>query len=303
MGGWWLAVRMITEHHGHHQHPHPHHHYHHYHHHYHQHQHPPHHHHHSFIHSFISDIYIAPLQDFYSEALPITARTLNRSFMPKRMSNCEWRTCPRSLRGGLRWIRTRNPPAARHRTYVCSNTYISRTCLYHLRQIRTIRHSLSPHAVNTLVHALIRTRVDFDNSIFAGLSSVNLSKLQSILHASARLICGLPKYSHISNFIRETLHWLPVPQRIPFTILPLMRNSLLGVAPSYLQALCTSVSTLPGRSALRSAARGLLVVPRMRGATAQSRSFAYVGPSSRSSFRMNCVLSSSAFLFLCFGNA
>src|SRR5678815_3477935 len=33
------------------------------------------------------------------------------------MSNCEGRTCPRSLRGGLRWIRTRNPPAARHRTY------------------------------------------------------------------------------------------------------------------------------------------------------------------------------------------
>jgi len=156
---------------------------------------------------------------------------------------------------------------------------ISRTCLYHLRQIRTIRHSLSPHAVNTLVHALICTRVDFGNSIFAGLSSLNLSKLQSILNASARLICGLPKYSHISTFIRETLHWLPVPQRIEFKILTLMRNSLLGVAPSYLQALCTSVSTLPGRSALRSAARGLLVVPRMRGATAQSRSFAYVGPS------------------------
>src|SRR5688572_4027210 len=97
---------------------------------------------------------------------------------------------------------------------------ISRTCLYHLRQIRTIRHSLSPHAddaVNTLVHALI-------------------------------CILGL--------------------------------NSLLGLAPSYLQALCTSVSTLPGCSALRSAARGLLVVPRMRGATAQSRSFAYLCPSS-----------------------
>src|SRR5688572_15889175 len=67
--------------------------------------------------SFISDIYIAPLQDFYSEALPTTARTLNRSFTPKRMSNCERRTCPGSLRGGLRWIRTCNPPAARHRTY------------------------------------------------------------------------------------------------------------------------------------------------------------------------------------------
>ena len=66
---------------------------------------------------YVWALVIAPLQDFYSEALPTTARTLNRSFTPKRMSNCEWRTCPGSLRGGLRWIRTRNPPAARHRTY------------------------------------------------------------------------------------------------------------------------------------------------------------------------------------------
>ena len=66
---------------------------------------------------YVWTLVIAPLQDFYSEALPTTARTLNRSFTPKRMSNCEWRTCPGSLRGGLRWIRTRNPPAARHRTY------------------------------------------------------------------------------------------------------------------------------------------------------------------------------------------
>lgn len=70
-----------------------------------------------------------------------------------------------------------------------------------------------------------------------------------------------------------------MPQRIQFKILTLMRNSLPGIAPPYLQALCTSVSIPPGRSVLRSAARGLLLVPRMRGATAQSRSFAYVGPS------------------------
>src|SRR5678816_3678195 len=66
---------------------------------------------------YVRALVIAPLQDFYSEALPTTARTLNRSFTPKRMSNCELRTCPGSLRDGLRWIRTRNPPAARHQTY------------------------------------------------------------------------------------------------------------------------------------------------------------------------------------------
>ena len=38
----------------------------------------------SFIHSFIPAIYIAPLQvNYYSEALPTTARILYRSFTPK----------------------------------------------------------------------------------------------------------------------------------------------------------------------------------------------------------------------------
>ena len=43
-----------------------------------------------FIHSFIPAISIAPLQViYYSEALPTTARTLYRSFTPKRTaSNC-----------------------------------------------------------------------------------------------------------------------------------------------------------------------------------------------------------------------
>ena len=43
----------------------------------------------SFIHSFIPDIYIAPLQVlYYSEALPTTARILYQSFTPKRTGNC-----------------------------------------------------------------------------------------------------------------------------------------------------------------------------------------------------------------------
>ena len=38
---------------------------------------------------YVCALVIAPLQDFYSEALPKTARTLDRSFTPKRMSNYE----------------------------------------------------------------------------------------------------------------------------------------------------------------------------------------------------------------------
>src|ERR1700733_12468796 len=78
--------------------------------------------------------------------------------------------------------------------------------------------------------------------------------------------------------MRDSLHWLPIAQRIQFKILSNMRNCVAGSAPQYLIDLCIPVSLFPGRSALRSVSHDLLLVPRMRSATAQARSFAYAGP-------------------------
>jgi len=66
------------------------------------------------------------------------------------------------------------------------------------------------------------------------------SKLQSILDAASRLIDGLRKLAHISAFIRETDHWLPVPKHIQFKILTLLCNCLVGSASSYVQTLFIS---------------------------------------------------------------
>src|SRR6218665_2896793 len=69
-------------------------------------------------------------------------------------------------------------------------------------------------------------------------------------------------------------------RRIAFKILMLMRNCLAAQDPPvYLRELCVPVSSLPDRRSLRSAEQGGLVVPRVRLATAQRRSFAVVGPS------------------------
>ena len=59
----------------------------------------------------------------------------------------------------------------------------------------------------------------------------------------------------------EELHWLPMHKRIEYKILMLMRNCLVGCAPSYLRELCVLVSSIPGYRFLRSAAQGDLVVP------------------------------------------
>ena len=75
------------------------------------------------------------------------------------------------------------------------------------------------------------------------------------------------------------LHWLPYPQRITYKLCMIMFKCLRGSAPAYLADYCTSTSLVPGRSALRSAAHGDIVVPSHL-TDWGLRSFAVAGPSS-----------------------
>src|SRR6218665_3304926 len=103
---------------------------------------------------------------------------------------------------------------------------VCRSCFCHLRQIRSIRRSLTFKAARTLMHAFICSRVNYSSAIYAGVALAHVDQLQSVLNAAARLIGGIPKFGHISEFIRAELHWLPMHRRIAFKILMLMRNCL-----------------------------------------------------------------------------
>ena len=155
---------------------------------------------------------------------------------------------------------------------------LCQSCFFQLRRLRSIRHSLSRHALLTLVHAFISSRLDFCNSVLYGISAYLLDRLQSILNAAARLILKISKYDHISGAMRDELHWLPVPQRINYKICLLVRNCLTGAGPVYLSESCSLVSTDVGRRHLRSAARSDLLEPRYRLERYGRRGFSVVGP-------------------------
>ena len=53
----------------------------------------------------------------------------------------------------------------------------------------------------------------------------------SVLNAATRLIARLPRFSHISTFMAEQLHWLPLSARIQFKVLIVVLKSQLGLAP------------------------------------------------------------------------
>ena len=156
---------------------------------------------------------------------------------------------------------------------------LTRSCYYHLRRLRAIRRSVSSAVFTTIVHAFVCCRIDYCNSLFAGLPKVRLSSLQSVLNSAARLIARLPRFSHISTYMTNVLHWLPVTSRIKYKILLLVSKTQLGQAPKYLCNLMHKPLSSLSSCSLRSADRLDLFVPRSKAAMAQHRAFAIVGPS------------------------
>ncbi|KAI4878960.1 hypothetical protein NFI96_004800, partial [Prochilodus magdalenae] len=68
--------------------------------------------------------------------------------------------------------------------------------------------------------SLVISRLDYCNSILAGLPLRAIRPLQLVQNAAARLIFNLPKFTHVTPLLRS-LHWLPVVARIRFkTLMP-----------------------------------------------------------------------------------
>ena len=143
----------------------------------------------------------------------------------------------------------------------CHVNHITRTCFYHLRQLRVIRRSLTVDTAHSLVCALVHSRLDYCNGVLASMHQYQYDRLQSVLRAAARLVLRLPKWASVSEAMRTKLHWLPYPKRVEFKLCSTIYKCLHNSAPQYLIELCVPVATLPGRCHLRSAVCGDLFVP------------------------------------------
>ena len=142
-----------------------------------------------------------------------------------------------------------------------------------LRNMHKIRACLPDDAAKTMVHTLISSKLDYCNSLYFGLPQTQMSKLQYVQNAAARLITHTHKYDHITPILEE-LHWLPIKYRIMFKILLLTYKSLNGLAPSYL---CKLLVKKPNRG-LRSDCGNLLVIPKTKLVSYGDRSFSYAAP-------------------------
>ena len=89
---------------------------------------------------------------------------------------------------------------------VSIRTHVSRTVKllrYTIRQLRSIRRSVSPAALQLLVVSLVLSRLEYGNATLVGQPSNQLDRLQSVLNAAARLVFSARKYEHATPLLRD----------------------------------------------------------------------------------------------------
>ena len=131
------------------------------------------------------------------------------------------------------------------------------------------------NVTKTLVTSLVLSRLDYCNSLLAGTTVENISRLQSIQNNAARLILKQKRYAHSLPILYE-LHWLPVKERIQYKIALFCYKCLSGAAPNYLSTFLEIYH--PGRNLRSSSDKTIFKVPKMKYKSCGERSFAYIGP-------------------------
>jgi len=128
----------------------------------------------------------------------------------------------------------------------------------------------------SLIVALLLSRLDYCNSLLFGPPANLIQRLQSVQNAAARLIFRIRRSEHITPALIN-LHWLRVSERISFKLAALTYRSIHGTSPSYLQSCFTRVSDITSRRRLRSSTTHRLDVPLVRLYTVCRRAFPVSG--------------------------
>ena len=109
-------------------------------------------------------------------------------------------------------------------------------CYKLLGDVRRNRHLLSDENVETVVHSIVSSRLDYCNSLFHGIDKKAMNKLQKLQNAAARIISKRKKRESVRDVLVK-LHWLPVENRIVYKILVLTFKIVHNLSPKNLSDL------------------------------------------------------------------
>jgi len=87
---------------------------------------------------------------------------------------------------------------------------VSKSCYYHIRQLRCIHPYLDTKTASTIATSIVHSKLDYCN-----LPKSQITRLQLIQNSLARAVVIAPKSSHITPIFRS-LHWLKITERIEY---------------------------------------------------------------------------------------
>ncbi len=124
---------------------------------------------------------------------------------------------------------------------------LTKTCFYHIRDLRRVRKSLDHNTARLIATAIIHSKLDYCNSLYLNLPSSKLNRLQLIQNAAARAITNHPKFDHITPVLKA-LHWLKIRERIHYKIVSLTYHAVQSRQPIYLAELLKFQTSTKTRS-------------------------------------------------------
>ena len=169
---------------------------------------------------------------------------------------------------------------------------VCRGCYFHIRALHHVRSAMSRETANMVACAIVSSRLDYCNSVLAGISSANLDRLQSVRNTLARVVTGTRRRDHITPVLAG-LHWLPVQARITFKVAVMVYKIRETRQPTYLSELITDY--IPSRS-LRSSSTNRLAVHTCHSSTG-ARSFRHVAAAVWNDLPVDIRLSNSLETF------
>jgi hypothetical protein len=151
-----------------------------------------------------------------------------------------------------------------------------KTAINNIRVISRIRNFIDMETAKLLSSALVLSHLDFSNSVLCGLPTGTIDMLQRVQNWSAKVVLRRAKSSNSLDAL-QTLHWLPIKERIDFKILCLVFRCFRNTAPEYLSSLL-KFKTFQRNTRASVSAPVTLDIPFTKKSTFANRAFSVYGP-------------------------
>jgi len=159
---------------------------------------------------------------------------------------------------------------------------VAASCFYHLRRLRQIRWRVGKEVTTRLVIAFITSRLDYCNSVLAGLPQATLEPRQRVQLAAVRLILELNMRDHLTPGLIQLL-WLPIRYHVQFKLCSIMQSIHVSRCPAYMADCVRSVVGSATRSGLCSAESALNFTLKLRSMFGE-RYISHAGPAAWNPF-------------------